>query len=194
MFQKCILPPSSEQWWRQYPLQKRWSTSMKLEGTTPEKAVIFILAATRTWNLITYAMFSSIKVHYIHSCKEMYDCANSNKFRNGWLSRTLRRENCCLQSSLQRAILSKNINPLFLTDSYSFRYGRTDKLMKLWKAYDECSETVQFNLFGFYKSAHVHSSHSSTASETRKALQGLWNFILRVYLSHTHICYTTLLT
>jgi hypothetical protein len=47
----CLLPPSSGQWQGQYAPLKRQSASMRLHSAIYQKAVIFILAAMRTWNL-----------------------------------------------------------------------------------------------------------------------------------------------
>jgi hypothetical protein len=42
-------------WWKQYADPKRQPTSTKLLGATFQKAITFILAAVRTWNLIQTA-------------------------------------------------------------------------------------------------------------------------------------------
>jgi hypothetical protein len=46
--QRCVLPPW---WWRQHAPLKRRSTSIWLHGSISQKALNFILAAVRTWNL-----------------------------------------------------------------------------------------------------------------------------------------------
>jgi hypothetical protein len=50
-FKRCALPASGRCWWRQYALLKRRSTSTRVQCASSEKAVIFILAVVRIWNL-----------------------------------------------------------------------------------------------------------------------------------------------
>jgi hypothetical protein len=54
-FRGAYCPPSSDVspwWWRQYASLKRRSALTRLHRTISQKAVIFILAASRTWNLM----------------------------------------------------------------------------------------------------------------------------------------------
>jgi hypothetical protein len=47
----CSLMNSSPWWWRQYALLKRRPTTTRLHGTISHKAIFFIIAAVRIWNL-----------------------------------------------------------------------------------------------------------------------------------------------